>query len=367
MIRHRFTMAFPGALLVASSVLGSSPAVGAVAPDLAALAGQIEAFPATRGQGTESARLARFFDLYRDARMRELPDEATYYGYVGVDDRLPDLSPEGLALLHRLSHFELAALDSIDRAGLSPSERLKAEILRRRLALEIEGERFHSFDPWHNDYLLVDPMNDQITGVLDLLTAMPARTVADYEAMLARLRAFPAFAEQGMARLRDGAAWYAWLLRYNTTTDLTPEQIHELGLAEVKRIRGEMDSLIAATGFHGSFAAFTEHLRTDPRFFYDKPAEVLAAYRDITKRIDPELPRLFGHLPRQPYGVKEMQGDNATQPPALYSGGALAAGRPGWMLVNTYDLRSRPKWGMESLAAHESVPGHHLQIALAGE
>src|ERR1700720_119068 len=461
MIRHRFTMAFPGALLVASSVLGSSPAVGAVAPDLAALAGQIEAFPATRGQGTESARLARFFDLYRDARMRELPDEATYYGYVGVDDRLPDLSPEGLALLHRLSHFELAALDSIDRAGLSPSERLKAEILRRRLALEIEGERFHSFDPWHNDYLLVDPMNDQITGVLDLLTAMPARTVADYEAMLARLRAFPAFAEQGMARLRegvrlgitpprvtlrkvpdavlappageplkspvlqpftampatipaaeqqrlrgsavdlfvhqvepelhrlhdylaqsyvpgarettatrdlrDGAAWYAWLLRYNTTTDLTPEQIHELGLAEVKRIRGEMDSLIAATGFHGSFAAFTEHLRTDPRFFYDKPADVLAAYRDITKRIDPELPRLFGHLPRQPYGVKEMQGDNATQPPALYSGGALAAGRPGWMLVNTYDLRSRPKWGMESLAAHESVPGHHLQIALAGE
>jgi uncharacterized protein (DUF885 family) len=461
MIRHRFTTAFPGALLVAGSVLFSSPAIGAVAPDLAALAGQIEAFPATRGQGTESARLARFFDLYRDARMRELPEEATAIGYVGVDDRLPDLSPEGLGLLHRLSHLELAALDSIDRAGLSPGERLNAEILRRRLALEIEGERFHSFDPWHNDYLLVDSMNDQISGMLDLLTAMPARTVADYEAMLARLRAFPAFAEQGMARLRegvrlgitpprvtlrkvpdavlaplageplkspvlqpftampatipaaeqrrlrgsavdlfvrqvepelhklhdylarsyvpaarettairdlhDGAAWYAWLLRYYTTTDLTPEQIHELGLAEVKRIRAEMEPLIAATGFHGDFAAFSEHLRTDPRFFYDKPADVLAGYRDITKRIDPELPRLFGHLPRQPYGVKEMQGDTATQPPALYSSGSLAAGRPGWMLVNTYELRSRPKWGMESLAAHESVPGHHLQFALAEE
>jgi uncharacterized protein (DUF885 family) len=461
MIRHWFTTAFPGALLVAGAVLCGSPASGAVAPDLAALAGQIEAFPATRGQGTESARLARFFDLYRDARMRQLPDEATYYGYAGVDDRLPDLSPEGLASLHRLSHLELAALDSIDRAGLSPGERLNAEILRRRLALEIEGERFHSFDPWHNDYLLVDSMNDQLSGVLDLLTAMPARTVADYEAMLARLRAFPAFAEQGMARLREGArlgitpprvtlrkvpaavlalladeplkspvlqpftampatipaaeqqrlrgravdlfvhqvetelhklhdylaqgyvpaarettairdlhegaAWYAWLLRYYTTTDLPPEQIHELGLAEVQRIRAEMDSLIASTGFHGDFAAFSEYLRTDPRFFYERPEDVLAGYRDIAKRIDPELPRLFGHLPRQPYGVKEMQGDNATQPPALYSGGALAAGRPGWMLVNTYDLRSRPKWAMESLAAHEAVPGHHLQIALAGE
>ncbi len=462
MIRHRFTTAVPGALLVAVSVLCGSAAVAAVAPDLAALVGQIEAFPATRGQGTESARLARLFDLYRDARMRELPDEATYYGYVGVDDRLPDLSSEGLALVHRLSHLELAALDSIDRAGLSPSERLNAEILRRRLALEIEGERFHSFDPWHHDYLLVDSMNDQIIGVLDLLTTMPARTVADYERMLARLRAFPAFAEQGMARLRegvrlgitpprvtlrkvpdgvlalladeplkspllvpftampatipaaeqqrlrggavdlfvhqvepelrklheylaqsyvpaarettairdlpDGVAWYAWLLRYNTTTDLTPEQIHELGLAEVKRIRAEMDSLIASIGFHGDFAAFSEHLRTDPRFFYEKPADVLAGYRDITKRIDPELIRLFSHLPRLPYGVKEMQGgDTATQPPALYSGSSLAAGRPGWMLVNTYDLRSRPKWGMECLAAHEAVPGHHLQIALAEE
>ena len=461
MMRHRFTTAFPCALLVASSVLCSSPAIGAGAPDLAALARQIEGFPSTRGQGTESARLARFFDLYRDARMHELPDEATYFGYAGVDDRLPDFSLEGLALLHRLSHLELAALDSIDRAGLSPTERLNADILRRRLALEIEGERFHSFDPWHHDYLLVDPMNNEITGVLDLPAAMPARTVADYETMLARLRAFPAFAEQGMARLRegarlgitpprvtlrkvpdavltllgdeplkspvlqpftampatipadeqqrlraaavdlfvhqvepelhklheylaqsyvpaarettairdlhDGAAWYAWLLRYNTTTDLTPEQIHELGLAEVKRIRAAMDALIPSTGFRGDFAAFAEHLRTDPRFFYEKPEEVLAGYRDITKRIDPELTRLFGHLPRLPYGVKEMQGDSATLPSALYTGGSLATGRPGWMLVNTYELRSRPKWGMESLAAHESVPGHHLQIALAEE
>jgi len=447
--------------LLLVSLAAALPAGAAVPPDLAALAKQIEAFPSTRGRQSDGARLARLFDLYWAARMRELPDEATYLGYPGVDDRLPDLSPAGLALLHRLSHVELAALDSIDSARLSPPERLNAEILHRRLVLEIEGERFHSFDPWHDDYQLVDPMNDRIVSALDLLTAMPSRTVADYEAMLARLRAFPAFADQGIERLRegarlgitppritlrkvpeavlayiakeplqgpvlqpfrqipetippperarlrteaselfanqvvpvlrklqdylarsyvpaaretiamrdlpDGAAWYAWLLRYNTTTDLTPEQIHELGLAEVRRIRGEMDAVIVSTGFHGGFGAFTDKLRSDPRFYYDKPEDVVAGYREIAKRIDPGLPGLFGRLPRMPYGVKAMEGPTATWPSALYEAGSPAGGRPGWMLVNTYDLHARPKWGMESLAAHESVPGHHLQISLADE
>src|SRR5260370_42644490 len=113
--------------------------------------------------------------------MGELREEATYFGYVGVDDRLPDLSPEGLALLHRLPHLELAALDSIDRAGLSPTERLNADILRRRLALEIEGERFHSFDPWHHDYLRVGPITDPLTGVGGPPPPTPAPPAAPYE------------------------------------------------------------------------------------------------------------------------------------------------------------------------------------------
>ena len=167
--------------------------------------------------------------------------------------------------------------------------------------------------------------------------------------------------------LPDGKAYYAYLLRTYTTTDLTPEQIHALGLREVKRIRAEMDATIAATGFNGSFAEFTTYLRTDPRFFYDKAEDMLAGYRDITKRIDPELPKLFGRLPRLPYGVKAMEAGSESAPSALYSNGTAAAGRPGWMLVNTFDLKARPKWGMESLAAHESVPGHHLAYSLAEE
>jgi uncharacterized protein (DUF885 family) len=171
-----------------------------------------------------------------------------------------------------------------------------------------------------------------------------------------------------MSDLPDGRAWYAYTVRTGTTTDLTPEQIHALGLAEVKRIRKEMDELIAATGFKGSFKEFTQFLRTDPRFFYDKPEDLVAGYRDITKRIDPELIKLFGKLPRLPYGVTAVPDFNAkSQTTGYYANGSLASGRPGWFNVNTYDLKSRPKWEMEDLALHESVPGHHIMYALIEE
>lgn len=171
-----------------------------------------------------------------------------------------------------------------------------------------------------------------------------------------------------MSDLPDGEALYAYQLRASTTTDLTPEQIHQLGLSEVRRIRGEMDALIPSTGFRGSFAEFSEFLRTDPRFFYDRPEDLVAGYRDIAKRIDPGLIKLFGRLPRLPYGVKPLEGEGAKSAPAgYYSNGSFAAGQPAWFLVNTYDLKARPKWAMAALTLHESVPGHHLQYAIAQE
>jgi uncharacterized protein (DUF885 family) len=171
-----------------------------------------------------------------------------------------------------------------------------------------------------------------------------------------------------LSDLPDGKALYAFQLRNYTTTDLTPEQIHQLGLAEVARIRKEMDALIAATGFKGSFEEFCAFLRTDPRFFYDDPEAMVSGYRDIAKRIDPELIKLFGRLPRLPYGVTPMNGAAAKSAPvAYYSNGSVAAGLPGWFLINTYDLKSRPKWGMEALTLHEAVPVHHLQYSIAQE
>jgi uncharacterized protein (DUF885 family) len=171
-----------------------------------------------------------------------------------------------------------------------------------------------------------------------------------------------------MSDLPNGAAWYAYNVKVTTTTDRTPQQIHELGLAEVKRIRGEMDQLIAKIGFTGSFADFQHFLRTDPRFFYDRPEDLLVAYRDICKRIDPELIKLFGKLPRLPYGVLPVPAyAEKSQTTAYYNGGSLAAGKAGTFYANTYDLKSRPKWEMEALTLHEAVPGHHLQLSLAEE
>ncbi len=172
----------------------------------------------------------------------------------------------------------------------------------------------------------------------------------------------------GMSALPDGAAWYAYNIKVQTTTARTPRQIHELGLSEVKRIRAQMDSLVRSTGFSGDFAAFTNMLRTDPKFFYTDSAALVRAYRDITKRIDPELPKLFGRLPRLTYGVATIPSYSApSQTTAYYQGGSPDSHRAGQFFVNTYKLDTRPTWEMEVLTAHEAVPGHHLQIAISQE
>jgi uncharacterized protein (DUF885 family) len=168
--------------------------------------------------------------------------------------------------------------------------------------------------------------------------------------------------------LPQGKEWYAYQVRTQTTTNLSPDEIHNLGLSEVKRIRAEMEKVKEQAGFHGTLEEFFVFLRTDPRFYYTQPGELLAGYRDIAKRVDPELTRLFGRLPRLPYGVAPIPSyAEKTQTTAYYNPGAPESHRPGYYMVNLYDLGSRPKWEMEALSLHESVPGHHLQIALEQE
>jgi len=168
--------------------------------------------------------------------------------------------------------------------------------------------------------------------------------------------------------LQNGAAAYAFHVRWQTTTALTPQQIHEIGLSEVKRIRGEMDKVIASANFKGTFHDFTEFLRTDPQFYYDKPEDLVNGYRIIGKKIDPELAHEFGKLPRLPYGVCVIPDFKApSQTTAYYQPGSPSVGRPGCYFVNTYNLHARPKWEMEALSLHEAVPGHHLQLSLSQE
>jgi uncharacterized protein (DUF885 family) len=171
-----------------------------------------------------------------------------------------------------------------------------------------------------------------------------------------------------MRDLPNGEAWYAYNVKQSTTTDLTPEQIHKIGLSEVKRIRGEMDEIIKSSGFEGSFKEFLTFLRTDPQFYHTSKEDLLREYRDISKRADPELMKLFGKLPRTPYGVIPVPAyAEKSQTTAYYQPGSVQAGRPGNFFANTYALDTRPRWEMEALTLHEAVPGHHLQLALQDE
>ena len=166
----------------------------------------------------------------------------------------------------------------------------------------------------------------------------------------------------GAITLPGGERYYDVRVRRNTTTTLKAEEIHRIGLAEVARIRAEMDKVIASTGHKGTFAEFVQFVNSDPRFFFASAAERLAAYRDIAKRADAELPRLFAELPRAPYGIRPMEayeGDNADN----YSRPAIDGSRAGFFNANVNNLKDRPSYEMEAVLLHETVPGHHLQIA----
>ncbi|WP_413290994.1 DUF885 domain-containing protein [Bdellovibrio sp. HCB337] len=171
-----------------------------------------------------------------------------------------------------------------------------------------------------------------------------------------------------MTDLPDGVAWYNYMSRMHTTTKMTSDELHNLGLKEVARLTNDMEAVKSQVKFKGSLQDFNKFLLTDDQFFYKDKVELLKGYRDIAKRVDPELTKLFKTLPRLPYGVKEMPEYKAKEAPtAYYEGGSLKSGRAGYFIANTYDLKARPKWGMEALTLHEAAPGHHLQIAVGQE
>ena len=168
--------------------------------------------------------------------------------------------------------------------------------------------------------------------------------------------------------LPDGERYYIAQVRRHTTTTLSPDEVHQIGLDEVRRIRGEMDAVISEVGFKGSFPEFIAFLRTDPQFYPHSRQELLDRYQMIAKRIDPELPRLFGRLPRLTYGVRPIpEATEEGQTTAYYEEGSPSRGVAGTFAVNLSHLDQRPLYEMPTLTLHEAVPGHHLQIALAQE
>lgn len=172
----------------------------------------------------------------------------------------------------------------------------------------------------------------------------------------------------GASALPDGRDFYRHRVRMFTTTDMTPEEVHQLGLAEVKRIRAEMEQVMAEVGFEGTFAEFLVYLRDEPRFYAKTSDELLKEVSFILKKIDGKLPGLFGKLPRTPYGVREIPAYVAPRTTAAYYQPPNGDGtKAGFYYVNTYNLKSRPFYNLEALSLHEAVPGHHLQIALQQE
>jgi prolyl oligopeptidase len=170
----------------------------------------------------------------------------------------------------------------------------------------------------------------------------------------------------GLSDIPDGAAWYEYAARYHTTTNLTPDEIHNIGLKEVKRIRDEMEQIINNLQWDGDFKSFLNYLRTSPRFYYDNPDDLLNAYLIMAKSIDPLLPKIFKVFPRAPYGVIPIPAESAPFTTTAYYN-SPAKGRPGYFYANLYKPESRPKYEIPVLTVHEAVPGHHFQISIAQE
>ena len=170
----------------------------------------------------------------------------------------------------------------------------------------------------------------------------------------------------GIKDIPDGKRYYEELAKHYTTTDLTPDEIHDIGLKEIERIRSEMEEIIELVNWDGDFNSFLNYLRTSPRFYYDNPDDLFDAYLIMSKTIDPLLPKLFNVFPRAPYGVIPIPSESAPFTTTAYYN-SPSPGRPGYFYANLYKPDSRPKYEIPVLTVHEAVPGHHFQISIAQE
>lgn len=169
----------------------------------------------------------------------------------------------------------------------------------------------------------------------------------------------------GLSAQPDGRNWYAYLVKSTTTTNLTPDEIHQIGLREVDRIHSEMERVMKEVGFEGDLQAFFKYLETDPRFYFTDREELLEGYRDIKRRVDALTPRLFDVIPKQDYEVRAVEPfREKSAAGGSYTAATPDGSRPGIFYANTYDMKSRPKYSMESLSLHEGAPGHHFQISI---
>ena len=218
----------------------------------------------------------------------------------------------------------------------------------------------------NDEYFINDDKNQLIEDAKELITN---KIIPAYQELNAFLKDeyLPQSRDSiGLDGVPNGKEWYEYVARYHTTTNLTPDEIHNIGLGEVKRIRSEMEQIIKDLEWEGDFKSFLNYLRTSPRFYYDNGEDLLNAYLIMAKKIDPLLPKIFKVFPRAPYGVIPIPEESAPFTTTAYYNGP-AKGRPGYFYANLYKPESRPKYEIPVLTVHEAVPGHHFQISLAQE
>ena len=172
----------------------------------------------------------------------------------------------------------------------------------------------------------------------------------------------------GLLDLPNGEAWYAFMVRLRTTTDLSAAEIHQIGLDEVGRIHGEMQGVMDEVGFEGDLKEFFEFLNTDDQFYYDEPDQLIQGYRDMSEHISSLAPKLFSVFPKTGFEVRRVEAfREKSASGGSYQRGTPDGSRPGVFYANAYDIKARPKWAMESLFLHEAIPGHHFQLSIQQE
>ena len=277
--------------------------------------------------------------------------------------------------IERISQIDVLIDNEIEKARIGIDEgivppRFLMQKVYKQIALQVFIEPKNS--PFYRIFKDINKNIDAYNEVQEMaLNVIKTKVIPAY----ARLHTF--FKEEylpacrtsvGIKEIKNGKEYYEFLARKFTTTNLTPLEIHNIGLAEVKRIKEEMEALIKEVKWEGTFKAFLDDLRTNPKFYYDTSEELFEAYLATSKRIDPELVKLFNVLPSMPYGLKPIPMESAPDTTtAYYQRPAADGSRAGYYFVNLYRPEVRPKYEIEVLSVHEAMPGHHLQIALAME
>ncbi|HSF81884.1 MAG TPA: DUF885 domain-containing protein [Anaerolineales bacterium] len=279
--------------------------------------------------------------------------------------------------ISRLASFQRFVSENIERmrAGLANGQipaRITLEGVSESIRSQIVADPEESllFAPFRN-FPSAIPTNEQADLQKSARNAIQGSVVRAYQTLLEFIEKeyLPASQEKiGANNLPDGQEFYLHRIRYYTSLELTPEEIHQTGLEEVSRIRAEMEANIRKSSFEGDFRTFVEYLRSDPRFYASTPEALLKEVAFVLKKVDGELPLLFKTLPRLPYGIRSVPKYAAPYTTTAYYFPSSGDGtRAGMYYVNTYDLPSRPLYEIEALSLHEAVPGHHLQIALQQE